>query len=214
MTKPTLPDDLEIAPGYRVARWQSLILEPDQPDSPEWNTAFEIFDARIRCRFLNPADVLIASETSCKRKTFGFVILAIDFMVIETLQGFREGKLDHTGESEKLIKAFLTRWDAFKNCLSAKSNPGEIAKIAKRIYKGYRCALHHSAATDGDLRVGVHGPMIQILANQKIRINRTRLHDELKREFEAYLDELRRPEATDLRCKFRKKMNSIAGLSS
>lgn len=82
-----LPDGLEIAPGYTVCCWKNLSLDPDQPNSQDWKKALEIFDARIRCRFLDPADALIAYEANYSRKKFGFAILAIDCLVIETLQG-------------------------------------------------------------------------------------------------------------------------------
>jgi hypothetical protein len=129
-------------------------------------------------------------------------------LVIETLQGFREGKIDHTGESERLIRSFLTQWDAFRNC----ADPDKLNKLAKRIYKGYRCALHHSGATDGALRVGISGSVFAFENAHKVKINRTCLHKNLKREFEAYLGDLCAPDKSELRCKFLRKMNAICGL--
>ena len=41
------------------------------------------------------------------------------------------------------------------------------------------------------------------------RLNRTFLHQELKRELDDYLAMLRNPDSTDLRNAFRKKMDSI-----
>ena len=81
--KPKLPDDLEIAPGYTVGCWKRLKLDPDVPNSDDWEKAVKIFDARIRKRFFHPVDVLIEHQSHSK-KTFGFAILAIDFLVIET----------------------------------------------------------------------------------------------------------------------------------
>jgi hypothetical protein len=204
-----LPDDLEIAPGYIVRCWRSLKLNPDAPDAADWTTAVAIFDARIRRRFLDPVDELVRIDETRSPQTFGFAILAIDFLVIESLQGFREGKIDHTGHSERLIKSFLTQWHAFKDGLPEGADPD---KLASRIYKGYRCALHHSGATDGALRVGISGPVFAFESDHKVKINRTCLHENLKREFETYLDELRAPDKSDLRCKFLEAMNAICGL--
>jgi hypothetical protein len=209
VTTSTLPDDLEIAPEYTVGCWRSLKLNPNEPAAADWKTAVAIFDARIRCRFLDPVDELMRTEKCRSRQTFGFAILAIDFLVIETLQGFREGEIDHNGKSKRLIKSFLKQWDAFKNCLPEDADPDT---LAKRIYKGYRCALHHSGATDGALRVGISGPVFAFENAHKVKINRTCLHMNLKREFEAYLGDLCAPDKSELRGMFLRKMNAICGL--
>jgi hypothetical protein len=209
VTTSTLPHDLEIAPGYTVGDWTRLCLKADEPDSSDWEKALTIFDARIRCRFLDPVDELIRIDKNRSRQTFGFAILAIDFLVIETLQGFWEGTIDHTGRSEHLITSFLTRWDVFKNDLLHGADANEIART---IYKGYRCALHHSGATDGALFVGISGPAFAFEKERKIKINRTCLHQNLKHEFEAYLVDLHASDQNDLRRKFLKTMNAICGL--
>ena len=77
MTTATLPDDLEVAPGYTVCDWKKLMLNPDAPNTQDWDKAIKIFDDRIRCRFLTPVDRLIAFECDFTRKTSGFAILAI-----------------------------------------------------------------------------------------------------------------------------------------
>ena len=212
MTTLPLPNDLEIAPGYTVSCWRSLKLNPDEPGALDWKTAVAILDARIRCRFLEPVDELMRTEECRSRQTFGFAILAIDFLVIETLQGFREGEIDHIGKSERLIKSFLMQWDAFTNCLPQEVAPDKRNKLAERIYRGYRCALHHSGATDGALRVGISGPVFAFENARKVKINRTSLHKNLKREFEAYLGDLCAPDKSELRRKFLIKMNAICGL--
>lgn len=211
MKKTTLPYELEIAPYYTVEDWCHLTFDPVHPNSPDWETALKIFDARIRKRFLNPVDVLIAHEISFDRKTFGFAILAIDFLVIETLQGFKEGTEDHRKNSKGLITRFLKNWSAFKDSFS---EGVKLEKVADEIYSGYRCALHHSGSTNKAFRVGVSGPIVKINSGNDIKINRTRFHDELKREFDNYLEELRQPEKEELRENFLKKMNHIAGFSS
>jgi hypothetical protein len=210
VTTSALPHDLEVAPGYTVGDWTTLCLKADEPGSSNWKTALTIFDARIRCRFLDPVDELIRIDKSRSRQTFGFTILAIDFLVIETLQGFREGMINHTGRSEDLITSFLTRWDVFNKDLP---HGADANQIARTIYKGYRCALHHSGATDGALLVGISGPVFAFENERRVKINRTCLHQNLKHEFETYLADLHASDQDDLRTKFLKKMNSICGLA-
>lgn len=209
MTASKFSDNLEIAPGYSVKCWAKLKLDPSVPSSADWENALQIFDARIRHRFFDPVDELIKLEQSKSRKTFGFAILAIDFLVIETLQGFREGVTDHTGKSKCLFTNFLKQWGSFTECLP---KTGASDNYAIKIYKAYRCALHHSGATNGAFRVGVSGPVFAFETDHEVKINRTCLHENLKREFDAYLVELRKPSEKSLRCNFIKKMNAVCGL--
>jgi len=53
-----------IAPGIRRDEWLRLNL--DNPESPDWNRAIEIFNERIRSRYIEPADLLVKEDS--KRK--------------------------------------------------------------------------------------------------------------------------------------------------
>jgi hypothetical protein len=198
----------KIAHGYSAEQWKALRLDPDAPSGADWQVAIAIFDARIRGRFFAPADALIASEEGRSGKTFGFAILAIDCLVIETLQGFREGVVNHNGKSKELFTRFVLAWDAFMDCLPQNGDP---EKLALRLYSDCRCALLHSGSTDNDLRVGVSGPTFKFRGAQVQWINRTSLHQKLKREFDGYLVGLRAPDGGMLRKNFKKKMDAICG---
>jgi len=210
VTNSNIPDELEVAPGFTVKLWKGLALDPDVPKCADWQKAIDIFDARVRCRFLNPVDELLRLEESRPLKTFGFTILAIDFLVIETLQGFREGVIDHTSKSKHLITNFLMQWTSFTARLPVKA---DAHGYACKIYKAYRCALHHSGATDGAFRVGISGPMVDFKTDHEVKINRSCFHQKLKREFDGYLVDLSKTDKRELRCNFRKKMNAICGLT-
>jgi hypothetical protein len=99
---------VKIAPQYSVRDWRALELDPETPRSPEWCTASEILKARICDRFFDPADALIRLGEGYRPQRFGFAILAIDFLVIETLQGFRDGVVNHSRRSRELFTKFLT----------------------------------------------------------------------------------------------------------
>lgn len=198
------PNDMEIAPGYTVADWKALQL--DKPDSPDWGKAVDMLEARIRRRFLDPVDVLIEHEERLERGTFGFAILAIDCMVMETVQGFREGVVDHQSRSGGLVEDFLTESHGFRGNFPDNAT-------AKQFYKSYRCALLHSGQTDGDLRIQRKGPLVK-RENERIDINRTAFHEALKREVSRYLDELRSGSDHGLRDNFRAKMSAVCGIHS
>jgi hypothetical protein len=82
-----LPNALSIAPGYTIEDWTHLSgkLDPAKPDSEDWRNALEIFKARVQRRFLDAADVLIRFDRARSHWTFGFAILAIDFLVIDAM---------------------------------------------------------------------------------------------------------------------------------
>lgn len=203
-----LPDNFEIAPGYRVKQWRSLSLSDADGSTADWSKALEIFTARIRTRFIEPAQLLIDAESSDGRGKHGFAVLAIDFLLIETLEGFKSGKTSHIGQSKALFKAFLTAWPAFTACLTPAMNADD---LAVNVYEQGRCALHHTGSTDGMI-VRRSGKMIVFHSDGRIEINRTLLHGELTKAFDGYIADLRAGPNADLRRKFKAKMNHICGL--
>jgi hypothetical protein len=201
----TLPENFEIAPGHRVREWNSLTLNEADGNTADWEKAFAILDARIRRRFIEPAQLLIDSENGKGRGTNGFAVLAIDFLLVETIQGFRTGRTSHRGQSEKLFKAFLTAWPAFTSCMTAGKSADD---LATNVYEQGRCALHHTGSTDR-IVVKKSGKMFVFHADGRIEINRSLLHRELTTAFDDYLAELKASPNTDLRKKFKTKMNHL-----
>lgn len=198
-----VPDDVEIAPGHTSSEWKRLTLE--KPNSPDWTRAIEIFECRIKRRFINPVDILIAHEIGHSRGTFGFAILAIDCIIVETLQGFREGGIDHQRISCRLITSFLNERNEFKGFFNG---------TGVNFCGWYRCALLHSGQTDGDYRIQRHGPLLKHSGNGRVDINRTAFHEAIKHEFDLYLEELADPKNEALRSNFRKVMNAICGIQN
>lgn len=80
------------------------------------------------------------------------------------------------------------------------------------MYLNGRCALHHSASTDGNVTVGVSGEVLQFSQPNLIRINRTGFHEELKKTFAAYLQELTEVDKVELRRNLKTKMDAICSL--
>lgn len=179
-------DDINISPKYTVARWKALNLELDSPNENDWNTAVDILDDRITERFLKPARYLINAPLEGSQPTFGFAILALDFLVMETIQGFRDGILDHQRHSARLFTTFCENWGDLTQLVQSSLTVQDAGLL---LYRQGRCALHHSGTTDR-LTVGVTGVMITFNEDQTIRINRTEFHEQLVEEFKRYLLEL------------------------
>lgn len=171
----------------------------------DWQKALTILDARIRSRFIEPGQLLINSENGTGRGTNGFAVLAIDFLLIETIQGFRSGLTNHNGQSKALFKTFLTAWPAFTSCVPA----GKSAEsLAVDVYEQGRCALHHTGSTDR-IVVRKSGKVFVFHDDGRIEINRSLLHEELTRAFGNYLEELNVHSNVRLRKNFRTKMEHI-----
>ncbi|MCQ0990334.1 hypothetical protein [Jiella marina] len=205
MGSPELPDDFEIAPGHRLRTWKSLTLSEANGATADWTKGIAILNARIRRRFIEPAQLLIDAENGKGRGTNGFAVLAIDFLLIETIQGFREGLINHNGKSKALFKAFLTNWPAFIACVPQHGNAND---LAVNVYEQGRCALHHTGSTDR-ITVRKSGKVFVFSHDRRITVNRTLLHQQLVNAFDSYLAELKVPANADLRRKFKRKMDHI-----
>lgn len=82
---------MQIAPGMDAARWQALQL--DDPASTDWTVAVGILRARFNERLIDPIDQLIAKEAAkpISERRFGFAVLAIDCLLVETLEAWSVG---------------------------------------------------------------------------------------------------------------------------
>lgn len=147
---------IRIAGRYTVEDWKRLQL--DDPGSADWRAAGDIFETRIRKRYLEPIESLIAQdraifealgdvqepEKSEQMATFGFAILALDCVLIEAIQGACEGLTAHRGESKDLVARFLQ--SHFTDVLRDRHECVDF-------YEKVRCELLHRASIGGDLRV-------------------------------------------------------------
>ncbi len=192
---------MKIAPGVEVADWKALDLS--KPDSPDWERAISIFEQRIRGRFADVVEFLLAEDEKqlpADRK-FGFAILSIDCLLVETLEAFRQGLTDTRRKSEHLCTTFLSQRPAFQSFFSG--------DLATRFYREFRCGIVHNAQVFGTGLVWSVGLLLKLDGN-RITVNRTAFHEALMRELADYLSELRDPAKTALRGNFRTKMDFIA----
>jgi hypothetical protein len=193
---------MQIAPGINAELWQALKL--DDPHSGDWHEAILILSARIQERYLGPIDFLIASEATkpASDRRYGFTILAVDCMLVETLGAFIEGLEDTEGKSKKTFCKFLRTRKRFAVEFTTD-------ELAEKFYKQFRCGILHQAETGGESKVWSVGPMLQV-DGDAITVNRNKFHESIKGEFQDYLSDLRDPESIALRANLRKKMNFIS----
>jgi hypothetical protein len=192
---------MEIAPGIDAREWASLNLEDQR--SSDWDRAVGILEARIDERFIDPVDHLIGVENQMPsiNKRFGFVVLAIDCLLVETLGAFVDGLETTEGMSRRIFCGFLTTRAQFRADFTH--------DIAQQFYSEFRCGILHQAEIGGNGRVWSIGPLVR-REGARIIVNRNEFHERLKKDFQSYNVELRDASNILLRRNFRKKMGFVS----
>lgn len=174
-----------------------------------WAEAIGVFERRMKERFFTCIDALDKADTKPGRGAPlsstgtpcvpGFSIVALCCLVIETLQGFREGT---SRQTEQQFMKFLKR-SGFGGAFADD-------KIAKCFVTGIRNGIFHEAETRKWV-IRRNRPAGKIVATEQdgYVLNRCPFYEAVTREFEAYLQELREPSNSDLRKRFRQQMNEI-----
>lgn len=185
---------MRISPQFSVDAWNALTFSTEE----DWQKAIFIFEDRIRGRFLKFIDLIKGCEFS------GFAVLALDCLLIETLQQFREGKPDTPNrKGQEYFVCFLT-----------KTSFGEFftEDTARKFYNQIRCGILHQAEVKGNslVRISQNEPLVRLTKDgEGVIVNRKSFHEQLVKEFEEYLSRLRDPSNEDERNKFKTKMDYI-----
>jgi hypothetical protein len=140
------------------------------PRFKSWEKAIEIFEGR----FLKMVELIMDVEFS------GFAALALDCLLIETLQQFIEG-VDETprGKGKQYFQRFL---------IAAPFDGRFDMASAGIFYEQFRCGILHQAEIKGSSRVWKVGAMVQFTADGKGLIgNHQILHAKMRTALDSYL---------------------------
>jgi len=185
---------MKISPKYSVDDWKVLTFNSEE----DWQKAIDIFEDRIRGRFLKIVDIISKYEFA------GFAVLSLSCLLIETLQQFREGKAQTPrNKSGRYFIQFLTE-TSFKNFFTKNS--------AKMFYDQFRCGILHQGEVKEESRVLIRNgvPLVCITQDRKgLIINRMLFYKQLVKVFEKYVYSLRVKANDNLRKNFKKKMDYI-----
>jgi len=195
-------ENISISPAYRKSHWQEALAKND------WNRMVEIFADRIEGRFLNPIR-LIANDNDIGEFS-GFSILALDCLIIETLNQFYSGLDETEGLHKMAFWKFFKNSDFFKDHFSRKK--------AFTFYSHFRCGILHQAQTKKKslVRVG-QDTMVQSVErdiSQGLIVDRVLFHNALEQEISSYIEKLREggDKNRELRVNFVKKMNIVCNV--
>jgi cation transport regulator ChaC len=189
-------EPMRISPHFTCDDWTDMAFSKEE----EWQKAIDIFEDRIDGRFMKIIGRIEGYEFS------GFAVLALDSLLIETLQQFRDGvPKTPNGKSQDYFVSFLTETSFGK---FFDQNKAEI------FYKQIRCGILHQAEIGGSSRVLIRqqAPLIRLAKDGNgLVINRKLFHKQLAKEFENYVSQLRKTNSPDekLRSNFKKKMDYI-----
>lgn len=201
----TLDPTTEIASNFTVADYEAVraTLDPSKPQTPAWSAIVAVFRRRLEERFLSSMSQLLSTGPFSPTPSVpGFAILALDCLLIDTIQSFREGRIA-TGEISpaRSFKAFLQS-PRFKDFNSDDRN---------EFFHYVRNGLLHNGETRGDWKVRADQPrMLTKAASGTRTINRTLFHHAIVAEFEDYCDALTNG-PPDVRERFLRRMDAISG---
>jgi hypothetical protein len=181
-----------ISPRYKDTDWKALNLATQS----DWRKAVRMVEDRLNARFLDAVKLIDKQDFA------GFAVLALDCLLIETLQQFREGA-DETPrrKGEQYFVGFLTT--APFSAYFSKAN-------AAKFYDHFRCGILHQAEIKSSSKVRRNGQLVAPTPDGNgLIINREQFHATLRKAFAAYLRALRN-RGDGLLCQnFVKKMDFI-----
>lgn len=198
-------ENIYISPHYRKDDWQKLDLT--KAENRDWEMAVDIFLDRINGRFRVPIDTIIRFPDWEVSEFSGFIIIAIDCLLIETLNQFYRGENKTTGNHSDVFWEFFNRSKFFRKEI----NTNDTAKI---FYKHFRCGILHQAQTEKLSRIRIDMPkMVQESKKGDLSagliIDRNLFHQALLNEIDDYAKRLKSPTNQsdyDLRNNFLRKM--------
>lgn len=199
----------EIAPNVKNTDWQALGLTPES-DNDAWRKATDIFRKRVD-RFIEPVNALMSSTDTKTILYSGFAVMALDCLLIETLQSFRTGRPNpvksNDRQSTKMIVDFLTQRPPFSTYFDNETK-------ARLFCDHFRNGILHQGEvkSSGRIRIDTSEMIMPSEDNQSFVVNRWIFHDALVQEIDIYINELIVGKDVELRRHFIKKMNEIARL--
>jgi hypothetical protein len=213
-------DQTEIASSFTVGKYRQIRLNLDAsaPCTEDWQAVFGAFKRRIRERFLRPIRELAKHDKKCLKAGIKLVdgrglpyapgasILALDCLLIDTIQSFREGRgLTATISPARSFKEFLRSSNGFSDFTS---------RDREDFFGDVRNGLLHNGETRGNWKFRIDVPRLLIKDQQSRTINRRIFHARIVREFRQFCWSLTSvgDSAIEAKDHFLRRMDAICGV--
>jgi hypothetical protein len=186
---------LRISPLYTSLDWEAL--DPNNPK--DWPKATDVVRDRLDGRFLRFANNCL------KDKYSGFVVLAIDCLLAETIQQFMDGVTNGVGKSRKMVEKFLK---------GPRFQPDFNTDACKAFYLDIRCGLLHQAEAKRMWLIRRKQPALlqKVGGGQGYIVDVERFHAGLQGSLDDYLNLVSEPTSWLLRSNLWQKMNQICSV--
>jgi hypothetical protein len=197
--------ETELASNFTIWNYleiQVKLRSQDQESSEEWKKVLDAFRRRISERFLKPIEELLKQDKNPTMRS-GFAILALDCLLIDTIQSFREGRIK-TGESSTA--------KSFKTFLKAASFSDFKSKDRGEFFADVRNGLFHNGETRGNWKIRRDTDQLLLKTDNSRVINRSIFHKRIIVEFDQLCRDLEVP-GSDQRRLFLNRMDGLSGCS-
>lgn len=189
-----------ISARYKKEEFNNLHLN-SRSDERDWNFAIEIFEDRIRGRYLDIIDRII--NNGCLMVD-GFSVMALNCLLIETLLQFKNGWDETKKSNSDNYSKFLE--EEFPRVFTNK-------KLAFIFYRDIRCGILHSAQTKNGSQLTVNEKYVVAVINtnrgKRISVDVVGMSGIIKNYYLDYIEKIRNRQNVDLRDCFLKKMDHL-----
>jgi gamma-glutamylcyclotransferase len=197
----------ELASDFTVARYHELRepLTATPPNDDAWREVISAVQRRIEERFLVPVKELARFDDADELPYRpGFAILALDCLLIDTIQSFREGRVT-TGD--------VSPAHSFKTFLSSPRFSDFTSNDRGEFFQYVRNGILHNGETRKDWKIRIDTErMLERDPITKTRtINRQHFHAAIREEFEDLIALLRSRNAAAREVLLR-RLDAMAGL--
>lgn len=147
-----------------------------------------IYEREVKEWFLNPASKLLEHDNS--RFENSFIVLMVCMAYFEGVEQYKTGVESHR-RSEECFK------DSVRRLYPDRFQDGEL----KKLYTKSRCGLFHNGMVKGGVRFNNTFPEAIKFEDygETVKINPTRLLNDIKEDFENYTSELKNANSTNFR---------------
>lgn len=197
----------ELASNFTVARYQELRphLTSSPPTEDAWRDVINAMQRRIEERFLTPVKELARFDEEDELPYRpGFAILALDCLLIDTIQSFREGRVT-TGD--------VSPAHSFKTFLSSQRFAEFTKKDRGEFFQYVRNSILHNGETrkDWKIRIDTERMLERDPVTTTRTINRQHFHRAIDQEFQDLIAVLESGHA-EARQQFLQRLDAMAGV--
>lgn len=207
--------DLYLSEKYKLSDYIALNLNING-QTEVWEKAINIFISRINGRYFNAINKLSNNGNIEEMQKYGFSIMSIECLLIDTLVKFRYGPIR--------INNHINRDDRFKKFRFNQENKIRFMKFlseflseefveeknAEKFYKDIRCGIVHFGSTENMSRLTCDSDkLIKLLENGDISVDVNILYNKLERYFQKYINDLKDINQRKLRENFIITMNYL-----